>query len=147
MLWRFALKCVHVQCYTCFNIISLRISKAMTPKTKSYDKQLVNNNKLYSCDYWIAYTWRGGNAILRFYRTICQFVYFQDAVGMPKLTSRSHEATHCLNKAIGSMLTSSNGKIFRVTGHLCGEFTGHRWIPHTKASDAELQCFLWSASE
>ena len=25
-----------------------------------------------------------------------------------------------------------------VTGHLCGEFTGPRWIPHTKASDAEL---------
>ena len=22
------------------------------------------------------------------------------------------------------------GNIFRVTGHLCGEFTGHRWIPH-----------------
>ena len=38
-------------------------------------------------------------------------------------------------------------KHFRVTGHLCGEFTGHRWIPHTKASDAELWCFLWSASE
>ena len=29
--------------------------------------------------------------------------------------------------------------------HLCGEFTGHRWIPRTKASDAELWCFLWSA--
>ena len=28
-------------------------------------------------------------------------------------------------------MTSSNGNIFRVTGHLCGEFTGHRWIPHT----------------
>ena len=40
-----------------------------------------------------------------------------------------------------------NGNIFRVTGHLCGEFTGHRWIPRTKASDAELWCFLWSASE
>ena len=26
------------------------------------------------------------------------------------------------------------------------EFTGPRWIPHTKASDAELWCFLWSAS-
>ena len=38
-------------------------------------------------------------------------------------------------------------KIFRVTGHLCGEFTGHRWIPRTKASDAELWCFLWSAPE
>ena len=40
-----------------------------------------------------------------------------------------------------------NGTIFRVTGHLCGEFTSHRWIPHTKASDAELWCFLWSAPE
>ena len=44
------------------------------------------------------------------------------------------------------MMTSSNGNIFCVTGHLCGEFTGPRWIPHTKASDAELWCFLWSAS-
>ena len=42
------------------------------------------------------------------------------------------------------MMTSSNGKIFRVTGHLCGEFTGPRWIPRTKASDAKLWCFLWS---
>ena len=34
-----------------------------------------------------------------------------------------------------------NGNIVRVTGHLCGEFTGHRWIPRTKSSDAELWCF------
>ena len=46
-----------------------------------------------------------------------------------------------------SMMTSSNRNIFRVTGHLCGEFTGQRWIPCTEASDAELWCFLWSASE
>ena len=45
------------------------------------------------------------------------------------------------------MMTSSNGKIFRVTGLLCGEFTGLRWIPRTKASDAELWCFHWSAPE
>ena len=45
------------------------------------------------------------------------------------------------------MMTSSNGNIFRITGHLCGEFTGPRWIPHTKASDAELWCFLWSVPE
>ena len=45
------------------------------------------------------------------------------------------------------MMTSSNGNIFRVTGHLCGEFTGHRWIPRTRASDAELWCFRWSAFE
>ena len=29
------------------------------------------------------------------------------------------------------MMTSSNGNIFRVTGPLCGEFTGHRRIPRT----------------
>ena len=39
------------------------------------------------------------------------------------------------------MMTSSNGNIFRVTGHLCGEFPGLRWIPRTKASDAELLIF------
>ena len=49
--------------------------------------------------------------------------------------------------ALEHMMTSSNGNMFRVTGHLCGEFTGPRWIPHTKASDAELWCLLWSASE
>ena len=36
------------------------------------------------------------------------------------------------------MMTSSNGNIFCVTGHLCGEFTGLRWIPRTKASEADL---------
>ena len=60
----------------------------------------------------------------------------------------------CLDRAAGFhgparsyflMMTSSNGKIFRVTGPLCGEFTGLRWIPRTKASDAELRYFLWSA--
>ena len=39
-------------------------------------------------------------------------------------------------------MTSSNGNIFRVTGHLCGEFTGYRWILRTKASDVELWCFF-----
>ena len=43
------------------------------------------------------------------------------------------------------MTTSSNGNIFRVKGSVCEEFTGHRWIPRTKAIDAELWCFLWSA--
>ena len=38
----------------------------------------------------------------------------------------------------GAMMTSSSGKIFRETGPLWGEFTGHRRIPFTKASGAEL---------
>ena len=46
-----------------------------------------------------------------------------------------------------SMMTSSNGNIIRVTGHLVGEFTGPWWFPRTKASGAELWSFLWSASE
>ena len=37
-----------------------------------------------------------------------------------------------------SMMTPSDGNIFRGTGPLCGEFTGHRWIPLTKASDSEF---------
>ena len=41
-----------------------------------------------------------------------------------------------------TMVTSSNGNIFRVTGHLSGEFTGHRLIPRTKASDAEFGDFF-----
>ena len=40
-------------------------------------------------------------------------------------------------------MTSSNGNIFRITGHLYGEFTGPRWIPRTKVSDAELWCFFY----
>ena len=36
---------------------------------------------------------------------------------------------------------------FSITGPLCGEFTSHRWIPLTKASDAELWCLFWYAPE
>ena len=51
------------------------------------------------------------------------------------------------SKLVVHMMTSSNGNIFRVTGLLLGEFTGHRWIPLTKASVAELWCSLWSTPE
>ena len=35
--------------------------------------------------------------------------------------------------------------VFRVADPLLGESTGHWWIPLTKASDAELWCFVWYA--
>ena len=41
------------------------------------------------------------------------------------------------------MITSSNGNIFHVTGPFYGKFTGDRWIPRTKASDAELWCLFF----
>ena len=44
-------------------------------------------------------------------------------------------------------MTSSNDNIFYVTGLLCGEFTGDRRIPRTKAFDAEFWRFLYFAPE
>ena len=46
-----------------------------------------------------------------------------------------------------NMMTSSNENFFRITGPLWGESTDHRWIPLTRASDAELWCFLWFVPE
>ena len=40
-----------------------------------------------------------------------------------------------------------NENRFSLTGPLCGEFTGHRWVSITKAGDAELWCFLRYAPE
>ena len=40
------------------------------------------------------------------------------------------------------MITSSNENIFRVTGPLCGEFTGHWWIPLTKDSGGFFYIFF-----
>ena len=62
---------------------------------------------------------------------------------MKEWITLSVDANHILRYSI---MTSSNGNIFCVTGHLCGEFTGPRWIPRKKASDAELWRFLWSES-
>ena len=53
------------------------------------------------------------------------------------LAAPSHYLNQCW-LGLWAMMTSSNGNIFRVTGPLCGEFSGLRWIPRTKASDAEL---------
>ena len=41
---------------------------------------------------------------------------------------RLHRASTLIQLWIG-MMTSSNGNIFRVTGHLCGEFTGPGEFP------------------
>ena len=41
-----------------------------------------------------------------------------------------------------NMMTLSNGNIFRVTGPLCGEFTGDRWIPHTRPVTRSFDVFF-----
>ena len=50
----------------------------------------------------------------------CRGCWYTDAL------CREDISKHC-------MMTSSNGNIFRVTGHLCGVFTGLWWIPRTKS--------------
>ena len=51
--------------------------------------------------------------------------------------------------AIGGHLHDDVIKWKHIPRHwpLCGEFPGDRWIPLTKASDAELWLFLWSTPE
>ena len=68
----------------------------------------------------------------------------QDEIAMLVLTFVWLQNTVTIDYPWRRMMTSSNGNIFGVTGPLCGEFTGPRWIPSTKASDAELWCFRLS---
>ena len=90
--------------------------------------------------YLAMYFWKPAIKIYYYY-----YYYYYYHKGQPGNRETSHG--YALRATFQNIMTSSNGNIFRVTGHLCGEFTGPRWIPHTKASDAELWCFLWSVSE
>ena len=73
----------------------------------------------------------GGNANV-FLWFIWLMKYIQHDKGLVIVVSFSW----CLDSSVACiiciMMTSSNGNIFRVTGHLCGKFTGPWWIPHTK---------------
>ena len=79
----------------------------------------------------------------------CRSVLYVDmlytCIRHPHTFIASKEQTSIIRPTEHYMMTSSSENIFRVTGPLCGEFTGLRWIPLTKASDAELWYFLWSA--
>ena len=44
--------------------------------------------------------------------------------------------------ALFIMMTSSNGNIFRVTGPMWGEFSGHRWLPLTKPVTRNFNVFF-----
>ena len=72
---------------------------------------------------------RWGNQNQHTDTAVCMF----PGTNCPRPVLRNTRTSRC-------MMTSSNGNFFHVTGHLCGEFTGLRWIPHTKASDAVLWC-------
>ena len=46
------------------------------------------------------------------------------------------------NNSIVIMKMSPNGNIFRVTGDLCGEFTGPRWIPRQRPVTRSFDVFF-----
>ena len=63
-----------------------------------------------------------------------------------RFTSNS---TRCKNSSqlederwIHIMMASSDGKIFRVTGLFCEEFTGHRWIPRKRPVRRNFDIFF-----
>ena len=71
-------------------------------------------------------------------RSICQHMAsLGHNMLIPSITNAWWDMPH-----VHIMVTSSNGNIFRVTGPLSKEFTGYRWIPNTKASDAEFDVFF-----
>ena len=49
---------------------------------------------------------------------------------------------HVRTSSCSSMMTSSNGNIFRVTGHLCGEFTGPGEFPTQRPVTRSFDVFF-----
>ena len=139
----------------------------------SYKRSTKGNNSDSVIDeYLLAMFFQAVHILLRYYISSLKFVenihwfllitkpvrptkYFNKLMFMPTSHSTHHRVTgeqrlkttwYC-TVMCSPMMTSSNRIILRVAGPLCGEFTGYLWIPPTKASEAELWCFLWSAPE
>ena len=86
-------------------------------------------------------TWRTESRELCFGTPWCEIVLGYSWMYFPKKeisSSYGHRGVCCttfiakdpfLAKLWITIMTSSTGNILRVTGPLCGEFTGHRWIP------------------
>ena len=92
------------------------------------------------------------------FENCCSTQQIIDALMMFKLTQvpylhcwqcvwKTKCVAHGTVNAKRTIMTSSNGNIFRITIPFWGESIGHRWIPLIKASDTELCCFLWSLPE
>ena len=54
-----------------------------------------------------------------------------------------HPSAAMVLKQFFHMMMSSNGNIFFVTGPLCREYTGHWWIPRSKANDMFSLICAW----
>ena len=101
----------------------------------------------YCCIYGISEIIIYACTLFAFLFELCMHFDFSFSLSIFDLTCIFLETWYFLTCSANIMMTSSNGSIFRVTGLLGGESIGNWWIPLTKASDAELWYFLWSAPE
>ena len=62
----------------------------------------------------------------------------QEQLMVDRLTAMSFPSFESIEELLQLMMTSSNENIFRVTGPLCGELTGHWWIPCTVTRSFEV---------
>ena len=85
-------------------------------------------------------------SFMEIYYAICKIMLRSMLIDHVHYKTRHENISDSLQNTL-LMMASSNGNIFDVTGSLCGQFTGRRWIPRKKSSDAELWCFLWSVPE
>ena len=134
--------------YTWHNMLLNDIDKK---KLVILSKRMLPHWSTYVCGatvlcYWLS-VYRHDMILNRIRKKECQNFLFVQIMNSEKTPHTSPLRGSYGASFLNSMMTSSNGNIFRLTGHLCGEFTGHRWIPRTKVRDAELWCFLWSAPQ
>ena len=59
-----------------------------------------------------------------------------------EMPQRPRDATAMLHHTMRSMMTSSNGNVFRVTGPLCGEFTGPGEFPTQRPVTRSFDVFF-----
>ena len=88
--------------------------------------------------YWIAHLLRPSTATVMFPSVLFSLLIFfsHQSIRFCWLDGISQKGGLYL------MMTSSNGNIFRVTSHLCGEFTVHRWIPAQRPVTRSFDVFF-----
>ena len=114
---------------------------AQRPVTRSFDVFFdLCPNKWWSKQSWgwwfetlSCSLWRHCDIFQHMRLTLSEWCIPHEEKLLPEFLRDVGYKNHVLGKwVIMIMMTSSNGNIFRVAGPLCREFTGHRWIPHTR---------------
>ena len=80
--------------------------------------------------FWKASWWMEFLSFILYFAGVCS-----QGSNWQYVSTRSDNRSSGVNQASGMavlMMMSSNGNIFRITGPLCGEFTGHQRISLTK---------------